>query len=394
MTEKMAFYFLICVPGIGSVTLRKLLEHFPSARDIYSAKEKELRCFLNERQAENFFACKKEFQPEKEYETMQKSGISFFTVKDREYPERLKVIPDPPAGIFCLGRLPEEKRLAVAVIGARDCSEYGRFVAVELGKELAKSGIELISGMARGIDGISQNAAILNGGRSYAVLGSGVDVCYPASNRKLYESLKERGGILSAYPPKTLAKAQNFPPRNRLVSGLADILVVVEGRINSGTLITVDMALEQGKEVYVVPGRITDRLSDGCNRLIKQGAGVFLSPELFLDEVRGLFRGKRVFEQDEAGGKKAGGKKAGDGRTNPDSGFSDKQWGEQMTEEEQEVMRQMDFNPQNTSVIFNRLNGKLSMEKLICVLMELQLKGLIAQISQGQYALCAEAVAR
>jgi len=179
------------------------------------------------------------------------------------------------------------------VIGARECSEYGRYVAEVLGKELGENGIQVVSGMARGIDGISQAAALKAGGFSVGVLGCGVDICYPAENRRLYEWLEHSGGLLSAYAPGTEPKPGNFPPRNRIVSGLADVLVVVEARQKSGTLITVDMALEQGREVYVVPGRITDRLSDGCHRLLRQGAGVVTSPREFIREIRELFPGKR-----------------------------------------------------------------------------------------------------
>lgn len=221
--------------------------------------------------------------------------IRKYTPGEEGYPGRLRELPDPPRELYVTGELPPEGQLAVAIVGARDCSEYGRYVAGELGRLLGRKGIPVISGMARGIDGISQQAALDGGGKSYGVLGCGVDVCYPAKNRSLYEQLGKRGGLISEYPPGTPPSPWNFPPRNRIVSGLADVLVVIEARVKSGTLITVDMALEQGKEVYVVPGRVTDRLSDGCNRLIKEGAGVLLSPEAFLQELaeRGLWKPRK-----------------------------------------------------------------------------------------------------
>ena len=163
-------------------------------------------------------------------------------------------------------------------------------MAEKLGEILGKNGIAVVSGMARGIDGISQTAALKNGGISYGVLGCGVDICYPAQNRTLYDRLVAQGGLISSYPPGTPALARNFPPRNRIVSGLADAVVVVEAREKSGTLITVDMALEQGREVYAVPGRITDRLSDGCNRLLRQGAAPLLSPEELLEALAAMGR--------------------------------------------------------------------------------------------------------
>ena len=141
----------------------------------------------------------------------------------------------------------------------------------------------MVSGLARGIDGISQEAALDCGGRTYAVLGCGVDVCYPAENGRLFDRIPARGGIVSEYPPGTLPQARLFPPRNRIISGLSDLILVVEAREKSGTLITVDMALEQGREVFAIPGRVTDALSSGCNTLIRQGAGVAISPSALLE---------------------------------------------------------------------------------------------------------------
>ena len=231
----------------------------------------------------------KRFLPEEEYAALVAKGIHFVSVEEELYPARLKNIPDPPCGIYVKGRLPAQDKLSVAIIGARECSEYGRYVGRELGSVLGKHGIQVISGMARGIDGIGQLAALEAGGTSFGVLGCGVDICYPQENRKLYQMLKMQGGVLSCFPPGTMPKSSLFPPRNRIVSGLADVIVVVEARQKSGTLITVDMALEQGREVYVVPGRLTDRLSDGCNRLGKLGAAILLSPEDFVADMQELF---------------------------------------------------------------------------------------------------------
>ena len=165
-------------------------------------------------------------------------GMKKVRREDPEYPGRLRNIPDPPKQLYYYGELPGEDEPSAAIIGARDCSEYGKYVAIELGRLLGQNGICVISGMARGIDGISQEAALSVGGRSYGVLGSGADVCYPRSNRGLYEQLKCRGGVLSEYAPGTPAKGYLFPPRNRIVSGLADVVVVVVryfGGIRLGT---------------------------------------------------------------------------------------------------------------------------------------------------------------
>lgn len=290
-TRKPYELWLCSFPGAGNKKLRRFIELFGSAEEAYFAKPDSWRQVLGEKQAEGLKQFTEEFKPWAEYEKLQQKGIRLVTLPDPDYPKRLKEIPDAPYGLFVKGSLPGSEP-AVAVIGARDCSRYGAFVAEKLGEVLGRNGIAVVSGMARGIDGISQLAALEAGGMSYGVLGCGVDVCYPPQNRSLYESLPERGGLISSYPPGTPALSRNFPPRNRIVSGLADAVVVVEAREKSGTLITVDMALEQGREVYVVPGRITDRLSDGCNRLLRQGAEPLLNPEDLLGDLVAMWERK------------------------------------------------------------------------------------------------------
>lgn len=225
---------------------------------------------------------------ERAFYELQEKNIQMCCYHEGNYPVKLINIPDPPFCLYYRGHLPEEHIPSVAIIGARECSAYGEYIASELGKVLGKQGIQVISGMARGIDGISQWTALEAGGVSYGVLGCGVDVCYPKSNKGLYDELLLKGGILSTYPPGTKPQSKLFPPRNRIVSGLSDVLVVIEARQRSGTSITVEMALEQGREIYAVPGRITDRLSDGCNKMIKEGAHVFLSPEDFILDLEEL----------------------------------------------------------------------------------------------------------
>ena len=286
-------YWLCCIPGVGNRSISRLLALCGSAREIYEAPEEALRQVLSVDKLTELVDLRRWWDLQAEYDKLKEQGIGFLTIEDNDYPKRLRQIPDAPYGIFYKGTLPEDDKLSVAVIGARDCSEYGKYVAEELGRYLGQNDVQVISGMARGIDGISQQAAFWAGGSTTAVLGCGVDICYPAQNKGLYQAIPERGCILSSYPPGTQPRPQNFPPRNRIVSGLADVVVVIEARNKSGTLITVDMALEQGKEVYVVPGRITDRLSDGCNRLLKQGAAVLTSPADFLDEARGLWLEQR-----------------------------------------------------------------------------------------------------
>ena len=198
---------------------------------------------------------------------------------DSRFPERLREIPESPGCIYLKGRLPDPVEMTVGIIGARDGTEYGKMVARTLAKELSEYGISIISGMAYGIDTAAHEGALLGGGKTYAVLGCGVDICYPAINKKLYSKIQEEGGIISEYPEGSPPLPHHFVARNRLIAGLSDILIVVEAKERSGTFITVDRALEQGKQVFVVPGRITDPLSRGCNKLLMEGASLCLSKD-------------------------------------------------------------------------------------------------------------------
>lgn len=294
-------YWLANGYGIGIASAESLLCAYHSAEAVYRAGEKELEKRMGKALAKKVADAKKGWEVEAEYRRLQESGIRFVPFWQEDYPKRLLSIPGKPVGIYVRGELPSAQRKAVAVIGTRNCSPYGVYAAKEFASVLAKAGVEIISGMARGIDSIGQQAALEAGGRSFAVLGCGVDVCYPQSSRRLYRDLQERGGVLSAYPPGTVPKAELFPPRNRIISGLSDAVLVVEASLKSGTMITVDMALEQGREVYVVPGRLTDRCSDGCNRLIWQGAGIVLSPEDMLRQLG--ITGKELKRQSEEGGR-------------------------------------------------------------------------------------------
>ncbi len=363
-TKKIYACWLCCVPGIGSRTMEKLLALCPDPEEIYRRGEELWKQVLSQRQREQIRNYAGRITPEELWEKMVRRGIGFVALPDTEYPRRLREIPDAPWGMFFRGRLPDGDRPAVAVIGARDCSGYGEFVAGEIGKSLGAMGVQVISGMARGIDGISQAAALRAGGASFGVLGCGVDICYPASNRELYESLCERGGLLSAYPPGTEPRPGHFPPRNRIVSGLADAVVVVEAGDKSGTLITVDMALEQGREVYAVPGRVTDRLSGGCNRLIRQGAGVFLDPEDFLQELA----------ENWVISVKARGKEESRDTAGQDEG-------------QRAICRVLDVSPMSVEQIRARLPGERTLPELTAGLMALCVRGIARQVSPGQFAL-------
>lgn len=353
--------------------IKRMEERFCNPREFVEADEKILETVLTKSQMKEFLEERIKLKGgagiAHNYEQMLQRGISFVWKQEKEYPAKLLEIPDAPYGLYYLGRLPEEEKISVAIIGARECSSYGEYVAKNLGTYLAGKGVQIISGMARGIDGISQKAAIEAGGNSYGVLGCGVDICYPESNRYLYEKLRDHGGVLSALPIGTKPIPRNFPPRNRIVSGLADCVVVVEARKKSGTLITVDMALEQGREVYVVPGRMTDSLSEGCNKLIREGAGVITCAEDFFDELMrniGKLKGiqKEEFIQQTL---------SFEGETQPIRYEGNLQ----------RVYEAIDVTPCNVNQLAERL--QLSSKELSVYLMKLCMDNVVVQLSPGNF---------
>ena len=212
--------------------------------------------------------------------------IRYVAREDREYPEQMRNYPRMPLGLYVLGNLPDPEKKTVAIVGARMCSPYGRAEAIRFGEELAAKGVQIISGMAFGVDSWALLGALHAGGKGFAVLGCGVDVCYPKESYHIYRRIiQESGGILSEFEPGDSPAAWHFPIRNRIISALADVVLVVEAKLRSGSLITADYALSQGKSIYAVPGRNRDELSCGCNRLIAQGAGIAWDPEIILEEL-------------------------------------------------------------------------------------------------------------
>lgn len=279
--------------------------------------------------------------------------IRYVRRSDPEYPEKLRVHRGMPAGLYVKGRLPDPERPAVAVVGARRSSSYGNEMARLFAKELARAGVQIISGMAWGIDGKAHEGALEAGGDTFAVFGCGVDVCYPAGHRALYGQLVEKGGVLSEYPPGMAPRPGYFPARNRLISGLSDLVLVVEAREKSGSLITADLALEQGKDVYAVPGRVSDAQSRGCLRLIRQGAGLADQPGALL-EALGIAE-KRNEEQSKI----------------------------LLAKEEDIVYSWIRLQPVSLEELIEKTG--FSPERLLPILVGLQLKGCIREIQKNDY---------
>lgn len=259
-----------------------------TAKDIFYIEETKLKKleFLNEQDANTIMQAKKGVDPGILYADLKKKSIRFVPWFSEEFPEKLRQIPFPPYALYVKGNIPEKTKKAVAIVGARRCTHYGEKYALEYGESLARCGISVISGLARGIDGAGHRGALMGKGRTYAVLGCGVDICYPREHIGLYtDILEQQGGILSEFPPGTSPVPYNFPRRNRIISGLSELVLVMEAGEKSGSLITADMALEQGRDIYALPGPVNSSLSRGCNQLIRQGAGILLSPEMLLEEL-------------------------------------------------------------------------------------------------------------
>lgn len=302
-TEKAYMHWLYQTAGMGCRAFLRDLEQVGTARMIYEMSRKgvlEDKLDIRYRQRAEKLQAAADCDVVGNYEKMTDRGIFFVSVRDAGYPRKLAAVHDAPYALYYAGRMPDTEKKSIALIGTRKCSEYGRYMAKEFGAALAFAGVQVISGMARGIDGIGQRAALSAGGYSLGVFGCGVDVCYPDENRELYERLLAEGGVCSEYPPGIEPRAVLFPPRNRIISGLCDGVLVIEAKERSGTLITVDMALEQGREVYALPGRVTDSLSVGCNRLIRQGATLIMSPQELLEDIQMEFMndpGKEAYIQ-------------------------------------------------------------------------------------------------
>ena len=254
---------------------------------IYASKNEFIeKGGLNLEEADKLIKHIKQFNVDRFLEQLRKDGIKFVSADDENYPVKLMPYSHKPYFLFYKGKLPDDEMPSVAMVGARACSNYGRNVAKELGRELAKNGVQIISGMARGIDTYSQLGALEGSADTFAVLGSGVNVCYPTENIELYNDIVKNGGIISEYPPDSRPEGWHFPQRNRIISGLSDKVVVIEARENSGSLITVEWALEQGKDIMAVPGRIGEHLSQGCNKLIRSGAGIVTSKEDIISDLK------------------------------------------------------------------------------------------------------------
>lgn len=283
-------------------------------------------------------------------------GIRYIRKGDKEFPEKMLELYDCPEGIYVKGSLPNPEKKTVAIVGARMCSAYGRATASYFARELAANDVQIISGLALGIDGAAHQGALLAGGATFGVLAGGVDICYPRGNIELYTKMTGQSGIISEEACGCPPIAKLFPKRNRIISVLSDLVLVVEARQRSGSLITADFAMEHGRDIFAVPGRLDDELSKGCNELIFQGAGLAISPERVLEIL---------------------------GKRNKKSDNSKKYVQNVLAREENMVYSCLSLHPQGLEELCK--HTQLSMIAVMEAITLLQLRGMVKEIGRNRY---------
>ncbi len=274
------------IDGIGPIAFKKLLAYFDSLEESWSARLSELsQAGLEKSVIQQIREQRPLINPDKEMEKLAKEGIDLITSRDKNYPKLLKEIYTPPALLYIKGNLKPSDEFSLGIVGTRKLSLYGQQVTPFIASELARAGLTIISGLAKGIDTLAHRAALSAGGRTVAVLGSGLDKIYPLGNRRLAEEISQKGAIISEFPLGTQPLAQHFPQRNRIISGLSLGILVVEAPEQSGALITAKDALEQNRDVFAIPGPIFSQNSFGTNNLIKMGAKLITQANDILEEL-------------------------------------------------------------------------------------------------------------
>lgn len=345
------------VKGIGSVRFRKLLAFFGDLRIAWEAPlERFVAAGIPVKIAEEILNRRSTFDLDKFEANLIGRGIKTLVWTDQAYPRYLAQIEQPPPVLYVLGELTPGDDLSIAIVGTRNVTQYGRQVTHDSAAYLAGNGVTIVSGLARGVDGIAHQAALEAGGRTIAVLGSGVDMIYPPEHRKLAERIVASGAVISDYPPGTKPDGVNFPPRNRIISGLSRGTIVIEAGETSGALITAKFSLEQNREVFAVPGSVLAPMSKGTNRLIMDGATPMNDPRQVLEFLD--IQEQRVTTQSSE-------------MTAPDAA-------------EQRVLVALGNDTMHIDDLCNKLD--LSMEKLTALLTMMELKGLVSRNHLMEYS--------
>jgi DNA processing protein len=352
MPERRYWIGLSLVPEIGPVLSRRLVAEFGSPSRVFRADKGELLGVegLGQEKAGQIKGFNRWNVVDHNLRESDKKKIRVTTLDDQAYPEVLREVESAPVVLYMKGEYKPEDRFAVAVVGSRKHTGYGEAVARKFSAELAISGLTIVSGMARGIDTLAHMSALSAGGRTLAVLGSGPDVTYPPENGKLAGMVAEAGALVSEFPPGTLPLKENFPRRNRLISGLSLGVLVVEATASSGSLITANYALEQNREVFAVPGNITSENSGGTNRLIRQGAKAVLGTSDILEELAPVLKGFIRAEQRQAA---------------------------QLSEAETRLCACMTREPKHIDLLSRE--AQLPVQTMLDMLLSLELRGLVRQ---------------
>lgn len=356
---------LKAVNGVGNITFKKLINAFDTPENVLSAPWEDLtdKSGISENLAKRISGTKTSSDILKELDLAGKSDIKIITFNDANYPSILKEIPDPPPYLYVYGNLHAETP-KIAIVGSRNATYYGIETAGRLARNLAGLGIEVVSGMARGIDTSAHEGSLQGLGRTVAVLGSGLKRIYPPENIKLFHKISENGAVISEFALNEGPEARNFPMRNRIICGLSNGVVVVEAGNKSGSLITARLAAEQGREVFAVPGSINSSKSSGTHSLLKQGARLIENAEDIIEELPYLLKSKAAMQS---------------------SASDETIHMVDLDETEKKVMAKLDAYPLHIDEIGRKC--ELEPGKVSCILLELELKGLVHQLPGKLYVL-------
>jgi len=352
------------IPDVGPVSAGRLLAAFGTAENIFHASVRELRQIedIGEKRARHIAEFNRWDVVQEEIDRAQKNNVSLIERDNPVYPETLKRVHGAPAVLYVKGELKDADKYAVAMVGSRASTDYGVRTAEKMSFKLASSGLTVVSGMARGIDSASHRGALKARGRTAAVLGSGLDLPYPPENKSLMDAIASSGAVISEFPFGTKPEKENFPKRNRIISGLSLGVIVIEAALDSGSLITVAYALEQGKEVFAVPGNITSSNSKGTNDLIRRGARLVESAEEVLEELRPQIKGA----------------------LREDKTVREKQL-PAMTDDEKVMYNYLGDEPKHIDSIIREIH--IPTGRALSILMSLELKGVIRQTQGKRFSL-------
>lgn len=300
MDDKIYWHALNMIPGLGPQTYNLLLEHFKTPKKAWEADAHDLYSFFRRRATtvEQLVAWKKQFKLEESFKQLLKQNIGILTFQEEDYPDKLKNIYGFPPLLYYRGNIENLQKESLAIVGSRKATYHGQQIAQKIAFELAEVGFAIVSGMARGIDSCAHWGAIKAKGETIAVLGCGLDIVYPPENKKLMNQICANGLVISEFPPGTPPDARNFPRRNRIISGLSKGIIVVEAANRSGSLITAELALQQGRDVFAIPGSILNPYSKGTNYLIQQGAKLVQNTSDILEEYSLLTKREIKNEKD------------------------------------------------------------------------------------------------